>query len=794
MSLIAGYKASKAIATLLAEQPASNSEFRQAISNLRKIGAPAIPRLIDALHSTQETSVIENLLANLLTDITYPLYVDALSNQQRKTVTGITRVFLKSDNYDPNRLTDLFHNQEISKSALADIFLAHKAKINASQLLKLIDTVPSNARPIIYKVLDKVVTDDDVQLIINKLVSKEPLVRTYLTTLLPRFNSVQAKSALIRLLDDPNKNVRQAALRGLSEMHADDTVEVICHLLSDPDLTVQTVAIETLISLNAPNTVKYLIEVLQDESEYVRRAAVEVLNEIGDQNAIKDLLNALRDADWWVKVRSADALGNIGGPKVFEAILALIKDEDEFLRRTAVEILNTSRDAKALDRLVEALNDEDWWVRERAADALAAIGDKRAVGPLIDMLDKVSDGQQVVIRALSALGDNRAIDPLIKLLDNKDANVRKEVLHALKELTDRDHASLVHDAITQCAVSSDSEENKIVIEAVDTLCTRFGIAPKAGAVSRLDIEVPSEEFHKLSAPSSSMINLSSDVIDATMLKPGDEFLDRYRVIRQVGRGAFGVVILVEDLVVKDQFILKFLNPYVASDENTIRRFTHELRYARKITHNNVIRIYDFIIQRKTYAISMEYFPSRSLTGIFCKEHKVSMRRALQIMRDVCSGMRAAQVVNVVHRDLKPGNILVNDDYLVKIVDFGLAAAASSNDSRLTKTGILLGTPTYMAPEQVRGKQIDSRTDIYSIGVIMYEVFTGKAPYVGEESMAIMFQHVEGNATPPRELNPGIPESLENIIIKAMSVDPDKRFQSFDEILFELESLLNQEFA
>jgi len=790
---MAGYKANKAIATLIAEQPASNAEFRQAVSNLRKIGAPAIPRLINTLHGTEETSVIENLLANLLTDITYPLFVDALSSDQKKTVESISRVFIKSENFDPNRLIDLFHNQEISKSALGEILLAQNVKVQAKHLLRLLDTVSSNSRPIIYKVLDKVVTGKDLQLILNKLSSKEPLVRTYLTTLLSRFGSVQAKSALINLLDDPNKNVRQAALRGLAELKADDTVEMMCHLLSDSDLTVQSLTIEILIKLNAPNTVKYLIEVLQDESEYVRRAAVEVLNEIGDQNAIKDLLNALRDADWWVKVRAADALGKIGGPKVFDAILNLIKDEDEFLRRTAVEILNSSRDVKALDRLVEALNDEDWWVRERAADALAAIGDKRAVGPLIEMLDKVSEGQQVVIRALSALGDKRAIDPLLKQLENKNVEVRKEVLQALKELTDRDHASLVHDMITQYTQSPDSEENKIALEAVDTLCTRFGIEPKAGVISKLDIEeISSGEFQQMAQSSSSMINLNSDVIDATMLKPGNEFLGRYRVIRQVGKGAFGVVILVEDLVVKDQFILKFLNPYVASDDNTIRRFTHELRYARKITHENVIRIYDFIIQRKTYAISMEYFPSRSLTSVICAQNKISMRRAVQIMRDVCLGMRSAQAVNVVHRDLKPGNILINDDYLVKIVDFGLAAAASSNDSRLTKTGILLGTPTYMAPEQVRGKQIDSRTDIYSVGVIMYEIFTGKAPYVGEESMAIMFQHVEGNATPPHEVNPNIPESLEKIIVKAMSVDADKRYQTFDEILVELDLLLTKE--
>ena len=189
---------------------------------------------------------------------------------------------------------------------------------------------------------------------------------------------------------------------------------------------------------------------------------------------------------------------------------------------------------------------------------------------------------------------------------------------------------------------------------------------------------------------------------------------------------------------------------------------------------------------------MEYFPSKSLTYYICRKEKTPLTQAIQITRDVCAGMSAAQAVNVVHRDLKPGNILVNSDLLVKIVDFGLAAAASSSDSRLTKTGILLGTPTYMAPEQVRGKKIDSRTDIYSVGIIMYELFTGKPPYSGEDSMSIMFQHVEGNAIPPRETNPMIPESLENIILKAICVDPELRYQSFDEMLIDLDDVLRTE--
>ena len=188
---------------------------------------------------------------------------------------------------------------------------------------------------------------------------------------------------------------------------------------------------------------------------------------------------------------------------------------------------------------------------------------------------------------------------------------------------------------------------------------------------------------------------------------------------------------------------------------------------------------------------MEYFPSHSLTYEISTNKRLDIPRGVQILTQICNGMSAAQAVHVVHRDLKPGNILINKDGQVKIVDFGLAAAASRADSRLTKTGILVGTPTYMAPEQVRGKTIDSRTDIYALGVIMYEIFTGAPPYMGEESMGIMFQHVEGNPTPPKDLNPNLPDAMQHIILKAMRVDPDKRYQTFDALKNDLASFIEE---
>jgi serine/threonine-protein kinase len=797
VQLLNNLKTNRAIATLLAEQSVTSAEGKQALQSLRKIGSPAIPKLIETLSAPQNTGIIESLLLTLLDKNTLPYYLPALASSNQNIIRSVTKILCKSDAYDPNELLRLFLNQDTSKTALGEIITAHAAGISFKDLIALLDKVTSTSRPMIYRIIDQHATIDTIPLLVAKTKSNEPMVRAFVASALSRFNTKSTRNALTQLLSDPNKNVREAALRALGKLKAFDAVELICQALMDPDLTVQSTAIETLVEINAPETFKYLIEVLQDESEYVRRAAVEVLNEIGDQRAIKDLLKALRDADWWVKVRAADALGTIGGPKVIDAVLVLIKDEDEFLRRTAVEILNTSKDQKAFDKLVEALEDEDWWVRERAVDALAALGDKRAVTPLVQMLEQTPEAALVIIKALTSLGDKRAITPILKQLKFSDESICKEALNALRILTDREHVLDVQTAITELANIDNKAVKAVATETIKSLGERFGADPQALESLLIDFEHQNtmQSDYKSETPRDSKprINGLSQIvmIDAALLQPEDKFTDRYRVIKQVGKGAFGVVVLVEDTVVKDQFILKFLNPHVASDENAIQRFTHELRYARKVTHENVIRIYDFITHGNNYAISMEYFPSHSLTYNIARYKKLDVPRGINILRQICDGMAAAQSVKVVHRDLKPGNILINKNGKVKIVDFGLAAAASKAGSRLTKTGILVGTPTYMAPEQVRGKTIDSRTDIYALGVIMYEIFTGSPPYSGEDSVGIMFQHVEGNPTPPRELNGEIPVELQEVILKAMEVNPDNRYQTFQALKTALEAFAEE---
>jgi len=394
------------------------------------------------------------------------------------------------------------------------------------------------------------------------------------------------------------------------------------------------------------------------------------------------------------------------------------------------------------------------------------------------------------------------------MLKHPENSIRKEALRALATLTDKEHADKVRRATMELCNSSDADIRALADNTINTLIAlpSDGAQGEQGQRARSLADEPVHtgstvmRAHSmltdqdLSNSNDATIIAGGDVarvdtIDAAKLKPGEILADRYRVIRHIGRGAFGVVLLVEDMMVHEEIVLKFITPQLTSNEDTIKRFVLEMKYARKITHENVIRIYDFITFGNSYAMSMEYFDAHSLASELKTGTPIETDRSLRILRDICLGMTVTHKGSLVHRDLNPSNILIDDDDLVKIVDFGLAAAAREGESRLTKTGIILGTPTYMAPKQVKGQKVDAKTDIYSLGIIMYEMFTGRPPYVADDPMGILFQRMEAKAKPPREMNPDIPEEIEALIRKSMARKAEDRFTSMDEVRLAIEKIM-----
>jgi serine/threonine protein kinase len=382
---------------------------------------------------------------------------------------------------------------------------------------------------------------------------------------------------------------------------------------------------------------------------------------------------------------------------------------------------------------------------------------------------------------------------LLPQLARPEKEIRIEAMHALAALTDEKNADTIRVRIRSMAeVATDETVTVAANRALESLEARF---------STTQVEA-NRKAEKLAEPVRTMLIENANVaelvraneaaqqrLDISTLQPGEVVDGRYRFIEKIGKGAFGTVLLMEDTVVDERLILKFLNTPVSQDEEIMQRFVHELRYSRKITHRNVIRIYDFLFIRGNYAISMEYFPSHTLGAEIVNEQPLPIKRALQYGCDIATGMTVAHQVGIVHRDLKPANVLINDEGLLKIVDFGVAAAQREGDVQLTKTGYVIGSPKYMAPEQILGKQVDPRADVYSTGVILYEMVTGVPPYSRGDHMAVMYQHVQGKARAPIEVNKALPPGLSELVMKAMAVDKTKRFQSMEELKLALETFL-----
>ena len=790
MSFFTNLRADRLIAEIKGAEPATN---RDALEKLSKLGGAAIPRVIDALATAdkQETAGFVNVLSSLLDNRTFAVVAAGLADGNQRTVSGVAAALASSRSYAANLLYPLLDDPTMPKGQVVAVLAAQKNRLNSRDLLQRAYSQEPAEKAAIFRIVSEIADESLVPELLSRLQGKDPIARTHIINILARFNRPEVAVALQEQLRDPNKLVRQSVLNALARLEGNVDVGLLCEVLRDPDVETQQKAIDAVVRANHPDTIHHLIKVLRDEDEGARRAAVEVLNEIGTPQHVKHLLQSIKDDDWWVRSRAADALAKIGGPRVIEAALELIRDTDEEVRRAAIEILNQTKDERAIGYLIEATRDNDWWVRERAVDALAEIGSKRALPALLELL-RNGDTRSLptVVRALGKVGDASNISKLLPLLENEAKEVRLEVITALTRLVDDASADVVRVRLESVGSSPDQTVGHAALRAVEDLDARFSsgaVAVRDGATRMAE---PSRTLLADRPDIDGLIKQNADAqrLDISTLKPGDVLEGRYTYVQKIGKGAFGTVLLMEDKVVDEQLILKFLNPNVSQDEEMMKRFVHELRYSRKITHRNVIRIYDFLFIRGNYAISMEYFPSHTL-GHEVNDKPMVLQKAVRYATDIATGMAVAHQSGIIHRDLKPANVLIDTSGLLKIVDFGVAAAQQQGDTQLTKTGYVIGSPKYMAPEQILGKKVDERADVYSLGVILYEMLTGEPPYHRGDHMAVMYQHVQGKAKPPIELNAHIPPSLSETVVKSMSVDKARRFQSMDEFRAALEKYL-----
>jgi len=265
------------------------------------------------------------------------------------------------------------------------------------------------------------------------------------------------------------------------------------------------------------------------------------------------------------------------------------------------------------------------------------------------------------------------------------------------------------------------------------------------------------------------------------------FNGRYELHRRLGRGGMAEVYLARDQMLDRAVAVKVLFPALATDPGFVERFRREAQSAAGLNHPNIVGVYDWGEANGTYFIVMEYVEGESLAEMIQSQGRVDPDRAAEIASDIAAALGFAhRNGGVIHRDVKPGNVLITPDGAVKVADFGIARAISdSSDQNLTKTGSVMGTATYFSPEQARGAGVDPRSDVYSLGCVIYEMVTGRPPFQGDNAVAIAYKHVQEAPVSPRLIDPAIPDTLEAITLKCLAKNPANRYPSAQDLRADL---------
>src|SRR6266436_5416373 len=268
------------------------------------------------------------------------------------------------------------------------------------------------------------------------------------------------------------------------------------------------------------------------------------------------------------------------------------------------------------------------------------------------------------------------------------------------------------------------------------------------------------------------------------VEKGRVLAGRYEILQLLGRGGMGAVYKARDTELDRIVALKLIRPELARNPEILRRFKQELILARQVTHKNVIRIFDLGQSDGIKFITMDFVEGRDLRALLVERGKFPGEEAAQVMLQICRALEAAHAEGVIHRDLKPQNIMVTGDGRVYVMDFGIARSAYLPG--MTQTGALIGTPEYMSPEQARGEKLTERSDLFSLGVIFYELLTGKSPYPADAPLGTLWKRLQEKAKPPAEIDTTVPKPLNDIVMSALEIEPEKRISSAREMAQQLE--------
>ncbi len=715
--------------------------------------------------------------------------LNSLENDTTNIRSTAADILSQSTQLSPSKLFKRLHETDVSKTEIIDILSFQKQFLKPEQIInnalklektyaeKLLDMATYSEQPVDFENLNF-----DPEKI------ESPTIKIMLLRYFAKLNQPEVARIVGKFLSDKNKTVVIEALKSLKTLTVSFDASVVLPFIETMSEVEREIAMEIIAKQADAELVPRLAAWTTSKSDDLRETFIKLVAENATEKGLEKFLQRLDQQEWWGREQALKCLLRQTDAKLLKSAKALIDHSHEFVRSTAQQLAAHQANPADLDAISKAALHENWQVREKAIEALGNSGKRESVTLLKEVIKKWPESAPIVLKSVSKLGFSKGLEIAFACLKMPEAATQREALMTISKLTTKQHAENVRETVMRIVPNLQATVKDTAEQVVTQITEVF-------ALSMLKID--SEDFFETKLVKVNDTHNLSQVIKGSQeiqhestavvsfqnieeLKENDIWMDRYRIKQQVGRGAMGRVMLAEDEMVGEPLILKFMHPELTADGASRERFLREVKYSRKVSHPNVIRIHDMLFKDNLCAISMEYFVSQGVDEKLREKSFFEAKEGLDILYQVASGMSAAHKQEVIHRDLKPSNILMDDTNLVKVVDFGIASASSNSDSTLTKTGSIIGTPAYLSPERAKGLEADYRCDIYALGIIAYCMFAGQLPYKGEP-MSILFQHLEGNATPIHEVKKSISPRLSMLVQKMMAVEAENRIQTMDDV-------------
>ena len=761
------------------------------IEKLRHSAKDSLDRLLQVIPETGKphSEVLRKICLEQAEGGSEDQFLGKLDNDSTEIRNTAASILSQTGQINPSKLFKKLHESDVSKSEIIEILSFQRENLKPEQIISnALKLDKAHAEQLLKLAQDSKKPLDISMLNIEPVAIQNPTVKILLLRYFAQVKQAPIASVIGKFLSDDNHTVVIEALKSLRGLQVRfDAAFLLRHLETISEIE-REIAFETLNRQADSDLVGKMGLASCGKSDEVREFLVKQVVKHATAPGLEEFLRSLETLDQWNRGETLKSLEDFGNEKLAQAAKELVEHDNEFIREQAQLLSTATGQATSLKGLWDQAMSDNWQVRDNALQAIGKSGKREAIDFLKKVVDKYPESAVTVLDATAELGFTKGLEIAFSCLRVAEARVQRKGLETIGKLASQRHAQVIRDKLMQKVPELQSTVRDTAGEVVSRLTSSYDLPPlDVDQESYFDTRMikfdETQSFDQGSSQSQPIVQ----EINIEDFKKGDLWMERYRIDKEIGRGAMGRVMLATDEMVGEPLILKFMHPELTAEQDSRERFLREVKYSRKISHPNVIRIHDMLFQNNLSAISMEFFQSKGLDEFLREKKYFEIGEGLEILVQVARGMAAAHHQQVIHRDLKPSNVLMNDKGLVKIVDFGIASASSQTDSTLTKAGSIIGTPAYLSPERARGKEADHRSDIYALGIIAYAMFSGRLPYTGEP-MSLLYQHLEGNAKPVHEIRKEIGPRVSLLIQRMMAVDLEDRLQTMDDVAEAIEGL------